>query len=130
MEQPSYFLQCTPPSSTFIKSLTFLQVFGRLLGPGSFNSPKGPLAYKQVFFLITFDGIGVIPTTTIASIAYLKSWAFIASIIATKFMVDHCPFLLKALAQADDNTLFFQQHFKVACDLILPPTHTCLLLFE
>jgi hypothetical protein len=51
-------------------------------------------------------------------------------IIATKFMVDHCPFLLEALTWVDNNTFFFQQHFKVACDLLSPPIRTYLLPFE
>jgi hypothetical protein len=61
----SYLLQCTPPSSTFIESFisfvcSFLQVFGRLLGLGSFDSPEGPLACKQAFLPINFNGIGLI----------------------------------------------------------------------
>jgi hypothetical protein len=47
---PSYLLQCTPPSSTFIKSLisfdsSLHKIFGCFLGPRSFNSPKGPLVH-------------------------------------------------------------------------------------
>jgi hypothetical protein len=45
-------------------------------------------------------------------------------------MVDQHPFLFKALAQVDTNTFHFQQHFKVICDLLLPPTCACFLPFE
>jgi hypothetical protein len=46
-------------------------------------------------------------------------------------MVDQHPnFLLEALAQVDNNTFPFQQHFKAAFDLLPPPTHVCLPLFE
>jgi hypothetical protein len=105
-------------------------VFERLLGPRYFHSPKGLLARKQALFPITFDGIGVIPTTTITPIAYLEGWVLITLIIVTWFMVDHYPFLLEALVRVDNNTFSFQQHFKVACDLLPPPICICFLLFE
>jgi hypothetical protein len=73
-------------------------MFGRLLGPRSFDNPEGPLAYKQVFIPITFSGIEFIPTTTIVPTTYLGSWAFVTSIIAARFMIDQCLFLLEALA--------------------------------
>ncbi len=65
MQWPSYFLWCTPPSSTFIQSFVFfysffLQMFRCLLSPWSFDSPEGPLAYKKIFLPITFGGIGFI----------------------------------------------------------------------
>ncbi len=40
-------------------------------------------------------------------------------------MVDQRPFLLETLAQVDNNTFPFQQHFKMICDLLLPPTRVC-----
>jgi hypothetical protein len=47
-----------------------------------------------------------------------------------KFIVNQCPFLLEALTQVDNNTFPFQQHLKVACNFLPPPTHMCFLLFE
>jgi hypothetical protein len=73
-------------------------MFGCLLGPRSFDNPERPLAHKQAFFPITFDGIGLILMTTIVPTTYLGNWAFITSIIVVRFIVDQCPFLLKALA--------------------------------
>jgi hypothetical protein len=67
------------------------------LGPKSFDSLEGLLGCKQAFFLITFGGGNLILTSTIALVAYLKNWAFIISTIATRFMVDQCPFLFEAL---------------------------------
>ncbi len=111
IQQPSYFLQSTPPSSTFIESFTSfdfsLQMFGHILGLPSFNNLERPLAHKPVSFPITFGGIELIPMVTIASLAYLKSWVFVASIIVLRFMVDQHPFLLKALARVDNNTFPF-----------------------
>jgi hypothetical protein len=86
---------------------SFFQVFGRLLGPRSFDSPKGLLAHKQAFPPITFGDIGLIPTFTINPTTYLGSWALLALIITVRFMVDQHPFLLKALVQIDSNTFFF-----------------------
>jgi hypothetical protein len=54
-----------------------------------------------------FGGIEFTPTSNIAPTAYLKSWAFVASIIAIWFMVDECIFLLEALTQVNGNTFFF-----------------------
>jgi hypothetical protein len=105
-------------------------MFGQFLGPKSFNSPKGPLACKQASLPITFDGIGLILTSTIAPIAYLGSWALIVSVIASRFMVDQRSFFFETLAQVDNNTFLFQQHLKATCDLLPPPTHVCLLPFE
>jgi hypothetical protein len=135
MQWPSYFLQCTPLSFTFIKSFnffysSFLQMFGHLLGPGSFDNPKGPLERKQASLPITFGGTKLILMATIAPTTYLRYWAFIASIITTKLMVYQHPFLLEALARVDNNTFPFQRHFKVACDLLPPATRTCFLLFS
>ncbi len=84
MQWPSYFLWCTPPYSTFIKSLTsfdssLLQVFGCVLGPRSFDNSEGPLDHKQIFFPIDFCGIGFIPMPTIAPITYLGNWALVTS---------------------------------------------------
>jgi hypothetical protein len=45
-----------------------------------------------------------ISTSTIALTTYLGSWALVISVIAIRFMVDQCPFLLEALTQIDNNT--------------------------
>jgi hypothetical protein len=65
----------------------------------------------------------------LAPIAYLGSWAFVALIIAVRFMIVQRPFRLKTLAQAEKNTLYFKQHFKVACDILSPLVHTCFFFF-
>jgi len=86
---------------------SFFQIFGRLLGPRSFDNPKKLLTHKQTSFPITFGDIGFILTATIAPTTYLRNWALVTSIIAIKFMVDQCHFLLEALAQVDNNTFPF-----------------------
>jgi hypothetical protein len=71
MQRPSYFLQRTTPSSTFIKSFisfdsSLHKVFGCFLGPGSFDSHEGFLIHKQASLPITFSGVEFISTFTIA----------------------------------------------------------------
>jgi hypothetical protein len=83
-------------------------VFGHLLGLRSFDNPKGPLVRKQGSFPITLGGIGFISTSTITPTTYLGSWAFVASIIDVRLMVDQRLFLLKALARIDNNKFPFQ----------------------
>jgi hypothetical protein len=72
-------------------------VFGHLLGLGSFDSQERPLAHKQAYLPIAFGGIDFISITTIAPMLYLKSWAFVASIVTVRFMVDQCPLFLEVL---------------------------------
>jgi hypothetical protein len=103
---PSYLLWCTPPSSTFIESFisfnsSFLQMFGHLLGLGSFDSPKGPLALKQVSFSI----ISMVSNSY--RIHHCPSGFFKElgpCYFNHNFMVEQHPFLFEALTQFDNNT--------------------------
>jgi hypothetical protein len=80
--------------------------------------------------LITFDGIGLILTITIAPTTYLGNLAFVVFIITIRFMVHQHPFFFEALAWVNNNTFLFQQHFKVVCDLLSPSTRACFPSFE
>jgi hypothetical protein len=84
-------------------------VFGRFLCLGSFDSLKVLLVHKQAFLLVTFNGVEILLTSTIALIAYLGCWALIVSVITIRFMVGQCLFLLEDLARIDNNTFSFQQ---------------------
>jgi hypothetical protein len=106
---PSYLLRCILSSSTFTESIiyfysSFLQIFGHLLGPRSFDSPEGPLVCKQVSFPIIFSGIKLISIVTITPTTYLRSWALVIVVITIRFIIDQYPFFLEALAQVDNNT--------------------------
>jgi hypothetical protein len=135
MQWPLYLLRYKLLFSTFIDSLvsfdsSLLQMFGCLLGPWSFNSPKGPLVRKHVSFLIIFDGIGLIPIATITPTTCLRNWAFVTSIIVAKFFIDQQPFFFETLTQVYNNAFPFQQHFKVTCDFILFLTWVYFFPFE
>jgi hypothetical protein len=98
MQCPSYLLRYTPPSSTIIESFISFdsplhKMFGHLFGPRSFNSPKGTLVHKQASFLITFGGIGLILTSTIAPATYLRNWAFVTLILVTLWLINVLSFL-------------------------------------
>jgi len=128
MQHPSYFLWCTPPSSTFIKSFiyfySFHKIVGHLLGPRSFDGLEGPLARKQASFSITFGGVELISTSIFAPTAYLGNWALVTSIITARFIIDQRPFLLEALTWDNNNTS--RQHVI----FLPPPSCACLLPFE
>jgi hypothetical protein len=82
-------------------------MFRHLLGLGSFDNPEKPLVHKQGSLPMIFGGVEFILTSTIAPTTYLGSWALVVSIIVVRFMVDHRPFLLEALAQVNSNTFLF-----------------------
>jgi hypothetical protein len=82
-------------------------MFGRLLGPRSFDNLEKLLARKQASLPITFDGIGFITTATFAPTTYIWSWAFVASIIIGRFMVNQHPFLFESLTQINNDTFLF-----------------------
>jgi hypothetical protein len=84
-------------------------MFGRFLCLGFFDSPKIILVRKQASLPVTFNGAKILLTSTIALIAYLGCWALVVSVIAVRFMVDQCFFLLENLARIDNNTFPFQQ---------------------
>ncbi len=100
------------------------------MGPKSFDSHERFLIHKQTPLPITFSGIELISTFTIARTSYLRNWALVASVIVVRFMVYQRPFFFEALARIDNNTFLFQQHLKVACDLLPPLAHACLPPFE
>jgi hypothetical protein len=108
--------------------LSFLQVFRHLLGLGSFDSPKNILTRKWAFLPITFNGIKFIPSTTITLTIYLRSWALVVSFIAVGFMIDQHPCLFETLIWIDNFP--FQQHFKVACDLLPFQVQACFLVLN
>jgi hypothetical protein len=91
----------------FFKFLFPSTMFGRLLGLGSFGSPKGPLVHKQASLPITFNGIGLISTTTITPIVYLRSWALVALVIVVRFMVNHTSFPSWSFSMNRQQHIFF-----------------------
>ncbi len=135
MQRPSYCLRCTLPFTIFIESFisfdsSLHKMFGSLLGPISFDNLEGLLIHKQASFPIIFGGIGFISTSIIAPTTCLGNWAFVASVITARFIVDQHPFLFEALVRVNKNTFPFQQHCKTSCDLLPPPIHGCLPPFE
>ncbi len=77
--------------------MIFIQVFKTLLRPSSLECSEVPLVYLQATFLISKRGIHHIFVKIIAPVPYLGSWVLVAPIIASTFLKDRYPFLLKAI---------------------------------
>lgn len=75
--------------------LTLMGVFWKLLGPSSLECFKTPLICHQVVLPISNGGIGLISSKVIIPTTYMGSWALIAPIVTSKFLLDFRLFLLK-----------------------------------
>jgi hypothetical protein len=60
-----------------------------------------------VVFPISNGGIGLISMKVITPVAYLGSWALIAFIIASRFLLDFHPFFLEAIGVSNSKPLVF-----------------------
>jgi len=81
---------------------------------GSWDCPHVLLVHQQASLPIFQGGINFIFTKFIALVAYLGNWALVAPIIITRFLVDHCPFLLKAIGANNFGPFPFHAHLKMA----------------
>jgi hypothetical protein len=105
-----------------------MQVFERLLGPGSFKYLEASLVCHQVSLPISNGGIGFISAKTIAPITYLGSWTLVVFVINSRFLFNSRPFLLEAIGASNLGSLPFEPHLKLFQKFI--STATCLPLFE
>jgi hypothetical protein len=55
------------------------------------------LVHWHVSLPISSGGIGFIFAKTIALVVYLRNWVLVAFIIASRFLLNSCPFLLEAI---------------------------------
>ncbi len=62
--------------------------------------------------------------------AYLKSWVLIAPTIASRFLLNFCPFLLEVIRTNNTRSLFFQAHFKLTCKFFPLMAAWCVFPFE
>ncbi len=100
-------------TSICILNSTFMQVFEKLLGPEFFKCLEAPLVCHQVSLPISNVGISFISTKTIASITYVGSWTLVMLIIASRFLLDLCPFLLEAIGMSSSGSFPFQLYLKL-----------------
>lgn len=70
---------------------SFLETFGSEL----WECLKTPLICHHVVLPISNGGVGLISSKVITPTTYMGSWALIAPIITSKFLLDFCSFLLK-----------------------------------
>jgi hypothetical protein len=102
---------------------TLMGVFKRLLGLGSLQCPKALLVHRQVALTIFIRGIGLISLNVIALVTYLKSWALVTFVIASRFLLDFHLFLLKAIVVNSSGSFLFQAHLRSpgGCCMCPPP---------
>jgi hypothetical protein len=98
--RPSFLLCCFPPPFRFLESIchffsTLLGIFESLLGASPFECLEAFLVRQHVAFPISSGGIGLISLKVIAIIAYLRSWALITHVKASKFLLNSCSFLFR-----------------------------------
>jgi len=72
-------------------------IFERLLGQCLLECLKAFLVCQYVVFPIFSGGVGLISSEVIALAAYLGSWALIAPVIASRFLLDSHTFFLEVI---------------------------------
>ncbi len=65
------------------------------------------LVCQHMAFLIFSEGVRLISLEVIALVAYIRSWALVTFVIASKFLLDSCPFLLEAIGVSSLGPLLF-----------------------
>jgi len=105
-------------------------IFEKLVGPGSLDYFKAPLVCQQVALPISSGGVALISSKVIDPTAYLRSWALVTPIIASKFLLDFCLFLLKVIGVSNLRPLLFQAHLRSTQELFPPRAIACVPPFE
>ncbi len=72
----------------------------------------------------------LISSNVITSVTYLKSWALVTPIIASRFLLDLYSFLLKVIGVSSLRPFPFQAHLKSTRKLLPPGAITCVPPFE
>jgi hypothetical protein len=107
-----FFASLVPPLLGFWSHLivfyfTLMGIFEKLLGVSPFECFKAFLVCRHVAFPISNGGIGLISSYVIALATYLRNWALVAHVIASRFLLDSCPFLLGAISASNSGSLPF-----------------------
>ncbi len=63
-------------------------------------------------FPISSGGVRLISSKVIVLVTYLESWALVALVITSKFLLDFCLFLLEAIGVNSLGPLLFQVHLR------------------
>jgi hypothetical protein len=106
--------------------LVLVQVFKVLLAKEIWESPR-TMAHYQLSLQIFLGGVGLISSTCIALITNIpRILSPYCLTLASRFVLNHHPLLLKVMAFVDNCDLPFQQHLLTVCDLLFPLTQTCI----
>ncbi len=87
-------------------------IFERFLGPSSLECPKALLVRWQMAFPIFNGGIRLMSSKFIALVTYLGSWALVAFVITSRFLLHSRPFLLEGIGANNLRPFLFQTHLK------------------
>jgi hypothetical protein len=105
-------------------------VFERLVGPCSLDCFEAPIVCQHVALPISSGSITLISSKVIDPTTYLRSWALVTPIIASKFLLDFCLFLLKVIGVSNLRPLLFQVHLRLTQELLPPKSIACVPPFE
>lgn len=127
----SFFL----PFQVFKASLLFWiwpwrEFFYKLFGLCSLQYLQAFLVHWQVAFPISSGGIWLISLKVIVQATYLGSWAWVAHVIAFKFLLDFCTFLLEMIVVNNLGALLFLIHLKSVQGFFPLGVATCVPPFE
>jgi hypothetical protein len=88
--------------------LTLICIFGRLLKPSSLECLKAPLVHQQASLPISKGGVGFVFVEVITPTTHLGNKGLVAPIITSNFLLDGCPFLLRAIRANTSGPLPFE----------------------
>jgi hypothetical protein len=80
---------------------------GNFLRPSFFKCPKASLVHQQASFPIIKSGIGFVSLEVITTTMYLGNKGLVDPIIASRFLQDGHPFLLKVIQASNSSPLPF-----------------------
>lgn len=81
-------------------------------------------------FPIFSGGIRLISLKVITQIAYMGSWVLVAHVIASKFLLDLCAFLLEMIVVNKPKSFLFLIHLRLMQELLPLGATTCVPPFE
>jgi hypothetical protein len=115
-------LHCFPPS-TFSKLIYCFWLdlngsFWETFGFGLIGMPWGPFSLSTNGFPHFNGGIRLISLEVIAPATYLRSWALVALVITSRFLLNFHPFLLEVIGVSNSRPLPFPTHLKLTQKLL------------
>jgi hypothetical protein len=106
------------------------EIFYKHLGLCSLQCLHAFLVHWKVALPIFSGGIWPISLKLITQIAYMWSWALVAHVITSRFLLDFCPFLLKMIVVNNIRLLISLIHVRLVQKQFPLKVATCVPPFE